>query len=88
MDHVNQEREIEENFLFFQTAVPSLIADHSGEFALLRHKRIVSLFPTAALAAAAGHQKFSDSVFSVQRVIDKPYDLGFLSDGSNNGAIV
>jgi hypothetical protein len=88
MPFAKQEREIEENFLFFLSAVPGLMDAHEGEFALLRQKQIVALYPTAAAAAAAGHDQFSDSIFSVQRVVDKPYDLGFLSNGSSNGAIV
>jgi hypothetical protein len=88
MHYAKHEREIEDNFTYFQTAVSRLINAHAGEFALLRQRQIVALYPTASGAAAAGHTQFEDGLFSIQCVVDKPYDLGFLSNGSSNGSIV
>jgi hypothetical protein len=81
-----REREISQNFEFFQTLVGSLLPQHFGEFALLRDRSIVGLFPSAVAAMSDGHLRFEDGIFSVQRVVNKPLDLGFLSYGSSDRA--
>lgn len=82
-----QENEIKQNFDFFQTVIETLLPEHQGKFALLRDRAIVELFPTPIDAMSDGHKRFEDGVFSVQRVIDRPLDLGFLSYGENNRVV-
>jgi hypothetical protein len=81
---IQREREIEQNFQFFQEAVSSLLPSHYGEFALLRNKEIKGVFPKAIEAMTEGYNRFEDGLFSVQRVIDRPLDLGFMSYGSDD----
>ncbi len=69
---------IDENYAFFQTIVTSLMADHAGEFALLRDRDLVGIFPTPG-AALDEARRFPDDLYSVQKVIDRPLDLGLMS---------
>ena len=81
------DQEIAQNFEYFQNALPTLLPKHRGEYALLRAREIVGIFPTPIAAMSEGHSRFSDGVFSVQRVADRPFDLGFLSYGENDRAV-
>ncbi len=76
---VDRIAEIEQNFQAFLGVVGPLLAEHTGEFALLRHRKVVDLFPRAIDAMSEGHHRFGDGLFSVQRITDRPLDLGFLS---------
>lgn len=59
--------------------IASLLPAHSGEFALLRQRELVDVFPRAIDAMSEGYHRFDDGLFSVQRITDRPLDLGFLS---------
>ena len=73
MDH---EAEIDRNFEAFQKIVGGLMPEHAGKHALLRNQSIVTFFSTAAAALAAGYERFTDGIFSVQEVNDRPLDRG------------
>ena len=77
-----REAAIRQNFHYFQSVVSSLMSRHAGEYALLHAKSVVEVFPRPIDALEAGYARFSDGLFSVQKVIDRPLDLGFLSYGS------
>ena len=79
-----QEREIEQNYQFFQGMVATLMPQHCGEYALLRSRKLIDVYPRVVEALSEGHGKFSDGLFSVQRVTDRPLDLGFLSHAADD----
>jgi hypothetical protein len=79
-----QRAEINANFSFFQEVVPTLIAQYRGQYALLRARAVIDIFPNAIDAATAGYHRFADGLFSVQHVIDRPVDLGFISYASGD----
>ena len=72
-------REIEQNFQAFEGLVASLLPGRKGEFALLHARELIGVFPSAIDAMTEGYHRFSDGLFSIQRVIDRPVDLGFIS---------
>jgi hypothetical protein len=78
------EREIDQNFQFFQGFVASLLPEKFGQFALLRARKVIGVYPRVADAMVAGHGSFADGIFSVQKVTDRPLDLGFLSHASDD----
>ena len=84
----SREAEIVANFQFFQGVVGSLMASHAGDYALLQSQQIVDYFRSAADAVREGVQRFGDRPFSVQHVINRPIDLGFLSHAADNGISV
>ena len=71
--------EIQRNLAQFLEALPSLVPDHKGEYALLRHGRIEGFFGCALDAQVAGNQRFDDQIFSIQRVEQTAAELGYLS---------
>lgn len=71
--------EVDRNYDAFEAALPSLLPDKRGQFALLRGGTIVHLYASEGAALMAGRQLFDDGLFSVQEVTDRPVDLGFFS---------
>ena len=79
------ELEVDRNFFAFQTVVASLLDDHRDEFALLHDKRVVSIHSRLSDAIAEASSKFAVGHFSIQKVTDRPLDLGFFSHAYNPG---
>lgn len=76
--------EIRENFEFFQGAVGGWLAAHRDRYALLRDRTLIDFFNKPGEAVEAGLKRFDDGRFSIQRVTNRPVDLGFLSYGSGD----
>jgi hypothetical protein len=79
------DNEIDRNLFAFLPRIPQLIADHEGEFALLRHQELVSLHKRLRDALDEASNSFSDGIFSIQQVTDKPVELGFFSYADHSG---
>lgn len=71
--------EIDRNLFAFLTKVPDLMDEYRGQFALLKEQRVVSIHAKLSQALAEGAQQFSDGLFSVQQITDRPIELGFFS---------
>lgn len=83
-----REMEIVRNYRYFSTVVNAAMANHEGEYALLRDCEIVEFFPTASAAVAEGARRYGVLPFSIQHVINRPLDLGFLSHATDHGVSV
>jgi hypothetical protein len=83
-----REMEIRKNFSYFQGIVTSMMSDHAGQTALIRKETLVGFFDTPGEAVSEGNKLFGDLPFSVQRVIDRPIDLGFLSHAADSGVSI
>lgn len=75
--------EIEQNFRAFEGFLASLLPEHAGHFALLSSQQLVGVYPRAVDAMLEGYERFGDGNFSVQRITNRPLDLGFLSYASS-----
>jgi hypothetical protein len=75
----DHESEVDRNFDFFQTVVPTLMKEHAGKHAIVRHQKVDSFYDSSATALIEGYKKFPDGLFSVQTVTITPVDLGFFS---------
>lgn len=75
---------LRENFHYFQGIVSSLMAEHAGKYALLHSKSLVDIFRRPIEALEVGYEKFADGQFSIQKVTDRPMDLGFMSYGAGD----
>lgn len=75
--------EIDRNLYAFLPRIPQLMAEHEGAYALLRHQEVVSLHKRLRDALDEASAKFSDGLFSIQQVTDKPIELGFFSYADN-----
>ena len=71
--------EIDSNFDAFQRHLSVSLVEHRGEFALLRHGRVIDYFDRPGAALVAGNQRFPDLLFSIQEVSDEPIDFGVWS---------
>lgn len=81
-----REAAIRQNFHYFQGVVSGLMESHAGQYALLRASSVVGIFARPMEALEAGYAKFADGDFSVQKVTDRPLDLGFISYGAGDRA--
>jgi hypothetical protein len=63
-----REQEIANNYAAFQKQLPSVLIAHQHQTALLRHGKIIGYFDKPAQAIREGRQRFSDQIFSVQKV--------------------
>jgi hypothetical protein len=79
------EREIDQNFDFFQRTLSDYLPDFDGKFALLRRGSLIRFFDSPAEAEAAGEKEFNDGLYSIQQVSQAPADLGFYSYAFNQG---
>ncbi len=77
-----REAVIRQNFEYFQGVVGGLMEKHAGQYALLHARSIIDIFARPIEALEAGYEKFADGAFSVQKVTDRPLDLGFISYGA------
>lgn len=73
------QREIDQNFDFFQRSLGALLPTHRGEYALIRHRQLIGFFAEPGEAYRAGLAKFDDELFSVQEVEDRPAEIGLVS---------
>lgn len=71
--------EIDRNYDFLQRNLAGLLAGHRGEFVLLRDSAPIEFFQRPGDAYRAGLSRFPDEIFSVQKVDDKPVELGHMS---------
>jgi hypothetical protein len=67
--------EIDHNYDFFQRCLGELLKEHRGEYALLRNKQIMGLYPGPGEAYRAGLAEFADKIFSIQEIDDRPAEM-------------
>lgn len=79
MTEAELDQEIDRNYDSFTRLLPSILSNHHGQYALLRHQDIADFFPDFGTAIRAGDERFADRMYSVQEVTDRPADLGFFS---------
>lgn len=74
-----KQNQIDLNYDFFQRALASLLPEHRGEFALIRDRKIIQFFSGPGEAYREGLSLFSDEIFSIQEVEDRPAEIGLTS---------
>lgn len=79
--HDAQRHQVDINYDAFQRMLGSIIADHRGEYALMRDRRIVGYFARPGDADREGHRTFSDRLYSIQQVTEEPVELGMYANG-------
>lgn len=71
-----QQKCVDDNFEAFQFLLPDLIKKgEEGKWALMRNKEMVGLYPYANVALSTGRAKYSDGLFSIQEVTQKPISI-------------
>ena len=71
--------QLERNYVAFMKVLPTLLPDHSGEYALMRHGAVIEYFHSAVAALSHGRTIYDDDLFSVQEVTTRTADFGWHS---------
>ena len=79
MDSERLDAEIDANYDFFRRHLFEYLADNENRFALLRSQRVVKFYDEVADADREARAAFPDGIFSIQKVVQAPIDLGFFS---------
>ena len=74
------QREVDENYDFFQSEIHKIAISHMGQYALIRNKEIVDYFDTLKDAEKYARAAFGDRMYSIQKVDDAPAELGFIGE--------
>lgn len=78
-DRAALDREIDRNLEAFRRLLPGLLDKHRNKYALLHRQEVVEAFDTVRDAAIVGELLYPDGLFSIQKVVSDPVDLGFFS---------
>lgn len=84
MSEIGQKLEVDRNYDAFVRTLSTILPQHRGQYALMRHGKIVEFFDRPAAANVAGCERYQDGQFSIQEVTDEPIDLGFWSNVAAN----
>jgi hypothetical protein len=78
-------KEIDANLAFFETRLGGLLPHHRDRYALLRQQEIAGIYDTVRDAQTAGASLFPDGKYSIQKITDKPVELGVYSYAMHMG---
>jgi hypothetical protein len=81
----NLEHEIQRNLFAFLPKLKTLLPEHEGSFAVLHNEEIVGIYEKLSEALRDAQSRFEDGLFSIQRVTDKPIELGMFSSADHQG---
>jgi hypothetical protein len=73
------QKEIDKNYDSFVAMLPTLIATHRDQYALMKNGEVLGYYSSAVDARTAAETFISDKLYSIQRVTDSPVDLGYFS---------
>jgi hypothetical protein len=77
-DPMNQEQQVKINYKAFQEMLPALLKDEN-KYALLKDGELVAVYDTMQDALTTAQKMFSDGFWSIQKITDRPIDLGYRS---------
>ena len=86
MVRVSKEKKIEEiekNYEFFKSNLSELLETHKNTYALIRQRKILNYFKTIYDAEKFAREKFDDNLYSIQKITNKPIELGIFSRAFN-----
>jgi hypothetical protein len=73
--------QVRQNYEAFHEQLPALLAEHRGQYALMKDGQVVGIFNSAIEAYIAGQAQLGLGNFSMQKIVDEPVDLGYFSHG-------
>lgn len=79
------ENEVERNLFAFLPQIQTLLPEHEGSFALLRDQDIAGIHALLSDALRSAYSRFPDGLFSIQKITEKPAELGMFSDANDKG---
>lgn len=79
MDVEEKQREVDNNYEAFIKILPRIVEQHSGQYALMKDREIVSYHKTFLKAREKATKHYPDGLFSIQEISAEPVDLGYFS---------
>lgn len=77
MGHLEEQRaEVRTNFATFQAALPELLSQFQGKYAVLRHAKLEGIFDSFAQALDYCGATYSDRLFSIQEITPESLEAG------------
>ena len=73
------QKEVDRNYEAFVLLLPTLMATHRGQYALMKDGKILGFYSSAIDARTAAEAFISDKMYSIQKVTDSAVDLGYFS---------
>ena len=84
---MTQQEEVDRNYEAFQKLLPSIIATHRDQYALMQGGKVIGYYTTSRDAISTANSFLAGKPFSVQRVTDGQVDLGFFSHALHSGNV-
>ena len=78
-------KEIDRNFAALMAQIDTLLPLHVGQYALMRNGEIIEFYTSWEDAYKTGVRFYEDGLFSVQKVTNRPVDLGYFSHAVHFG---
>lgn len=84
---MTQQQEVDRNYEEFQKLLPSIIAAHRNQYALMQNGKVLGYYSTSKDAMSTANSFLTGKPFSIQRVTDGQVDLGFFSHAMHSGTV-
>jgi hypothetical protein len=75
---MTQDEQVKLNYDVFKKLLPSLLKD-LNKYALMRDGEVVAIYDTMPDAVTTAQKLFPDGLWSIQKITDKPINLGYRS---------
>ena len=75
---MTQDEQVRLNYEAFKRLLPDLMKDEN-KYALLRDGELVAVYDTMPDAVTTAEKMFADGRWSIQRITDRPVNLGYRS---------
>ncbi len=62
---------LQEELAFFEEKKPELLKTHPGQFALIKGRVLIGIFPTREEAYTQGANKFGSEAFLIKQIVEK-----------------
>jgi len=85
VDRQTRQTEIDSNLEYFLQILPQVLPSHRDRYALLRHREVIDYFDTANDTLIAAKHLFPDGIYSIQKVSEKPINLGIFANAVHLG---
>ncbi len=79
-DNALIQEEVDKNYQAFQAALPELLKQHPGEFAVIRHQKVTQFSHSVEGAVRFAVAEYPDGLFSIQEITEATADQGFFSN--------
>ena len=77
--------QVESNYEYFKTLLPSIASVHRNKYALISNKKVLGYYSSMVDAYTSAKSFLKEGEYSIQQVTTTPVDLGFFSHAVRSG---